>query len=149
MSDFIWIVRDPSGTVIGAGTRPVSAVCEMELAEQHNPAFLTLLGALERSYPDWVVRYEANGYTLTREPLPSGTAGVVTEADARDAARWRLVRKYLSVDGEFVSEHSSKHVQWVQCDEKLMDVACAEGWSHTVESLIDRALATGTRAGDV
>lgn len=91
MGEHIWIVRDPSGTVIGAGTRPVSAVCEMERAEQHNPAFLTLFGALERSYPDWVIRYEANGYTLTREPLPTGTAGVVTEAVEALTAAYRMI----------------------------------------------------------
>ena len=133
MGEHIWIVRDPSGTVIGAGTRPVSAVCEMERAEQHNPAFLTLFGALERSYPDWVIRYEANGYTLTREPLPTGTAGVGDDTRLLDALEDEklLTGSFYPFDGVWrIEMHGDEY----------------EG--PTLRDAIRAALAASTRTGE-
>ena len=59
------------------------------------------------------------------------------ETEQKDAARWRMVRPLLTVEGDYDED---KHYQWVRvADDKLHALTARLGWTHTVESLVDTA----------
>lgn len=68
------------------------------------------------------------------------------EALEADAARWRWIRQALEVDGDFTDGGHGSHAQWLYVDEEKLLPATREGWSHTVESLVDAAIASATPA---
>jgi hypothetical protein len=68
MSEHIWIVRDPSGKVIGASA--IDAYCAAD--EFGGRDSLALSYAIDNETGP---TYTANGYTLTREPLPPAPEG--------------------------------------------------------------------------
>lgn len=63
-----------------------------------------------------------------------------------DAARWRWIRQALEVDGDFTDGGHGSHAQWLYVDEEKLLPATREGWSHTVESLVDAAIASAAPA---
>ena len=80
MGDHIWLVRNPGGRVLSASVQNVGGALN-ELANagngNHHRAYMHFFRECWEDYPNHKDRYEHNGYTLTREPLPTGTAGVV------------------------------------------------------------------------
>ncbi len=79
MGDHIWLVRNPGGRVLSASVQNVGGALN-ELANagngNHHRAYMHFFRECWEDYPNHKDRYEHNGYTLTREPLPTGTAGV-------------------------------------------------------------------------
>lgn len=73
MGEHIWVVRDACGTLVGAGSTYYSAT-----GEAYGNVLMHLYdkGKLERAAENGATTVTHNGYTLTREPLPTGTAGV-------------------------------------------------------------------------
>lgn len=70
----------------------------------------------------------------------------VREAEARDAARWRFIRQFLDVEGDYVGYGGlTSHAQWITVDEERLSARAQAGWAHTVESLVDAAIDARTQ----
>ena len=126
MGEHIWLVRNPEGRVIGASVTPAGAVRDVK---SHCGA-TTGAAMTELSQVVYADRnagsYKWAGYTLTREPLPTGTAGV-TRYDGEPQANGSLCCATLTVHGrdyicgekaDHHGEHISpvSHMKW--CDNR-------------------------------
>jgi hypothetical protein len=70
---------------------------------------------------------------------PSSTTGSEEEGarDRQDAARWRFFRQFLAVE-----QDADEGVEFLfMLDDKMQSVSAPLIWGHTVESLVDLALA--------
>jgi hypothetical protein len=77
MSNHIWIVRDPSGKVIGASVVPRGAIRDVKA---HCGATTAgIMNELSRTVDTTGQHYAQDGYTLTREPLTPAPRVVVLD----------------------------------------------------------------------
>jgi hypothetical protein len=110
MSEHIWIVRDPSGKVIGASVVPRGAIRDVKAHCGSTTA--GIMNKLSCTVDTTGQHYAQDGYTLTREPLTPAPRVVVLD-------EWRVVGTdnkeppfqmncYTRLDAEVAAERNDR-----------------------------------------
>lgn len=136
--------RESGGLVmnIGEPIARVGDVCGSEgdarfIAEA--PAIVRALIDAYRASRDEVAEYE---WRLRAAEAERDATERLYDAASADAARWRYIRGWLGVDGDQTDEPPyGKLVEWITVDDDKCLDAAQEGIGHSVESIIDAAMA--------